>query len=350
MVDGNFQSDDPWAQDRVPLYERIISVIFHLNQPTYITLLFTAIFYIIISTYYISFFNRLSLPFYVLNLPLAFYLNAGFYILKIIIFILLIIPTIYLICKFFNNLFVTSIRLNTVLSMTILKRQTFFLRLLEKMLYPYRYTNRRYNNKKFVEFDWKQLIWALIKSFSLYLIVIVAVSVDILLFNYYFPRLPTSVLEEINLLSGKIWTYYILVGFIYIFFIASVLGAAFLDPIIKILDHKKIHALLFIFSSITFLFVITYIPYSIGTYSAEDLITGEADHFEVSSIYLENKSIALPNTTYILIMQSNGNYYLSEKKINAKDCPNIVYILPEKQIQRATIKWINSSRSSNIAL
>jgi hypothetical protein len=82
MVDGNFRSDDPWAEDRVPLYERIISVLFYLNQPTYITLLFTAIFYIIIATYYISFFNRLSLPFIALNLPLTFYLSAGFYVLR----------------------------------------------------------------------------------------------------------------------------------------------------------------------------------------------------------------------------------------------------------------------------
>ena len=73
-------NDDPWEKD-IEIYEKIASFI---AQPTYLPILITALFYLIISNYYINYFNRLSLPFYTLNLPLTFYLFAGWQLLNVI--------------------------------------------------------------------------------------------------------------------------------------------------------------------------------------------------------------------------------------------------------------------------
>jgi hypothetical protein len=83
------RSDDPWAESDDLSHKKVESILSHLNQPTYITLLFTIIFYIITSTYFVNYFDRLALPFHTLNLPLTFYLNAGQNILKALVYIVL---------------------------------------------------------------------------------------------------------------------------------------------------------------------------------------------------------------------------------------------------------------------
>lgn len=62
-----------------------------LANSTFITLSISVMFYIIIASYYINFFNRLSLPFSLLELPFSFYLNAGYNLLGIIFYILCIL-------------------------------------------------------------------------------------------------------------------------------------------------------------------------------------------------------------------------------------------------------------------
>jgi hypothetical protein len=54
-------------------------------DPTFVLAFGTAIFYIIISEYYVSYFQRLSIPFQTLDLPLTFYLSAGKDFLYVII-------------------------------------------------------------------------------------------------------------------------------------------------------------------------------------------------------------------------------------------------------------------------
>jgi len=49
----------------------------YIAQPAIFALITTALFYMIITTYYINYFNRFSLPFFTLNLPLNFYLDAA---------------------------------------------------------------------------------------------------------------------------------------------------------------------------------------------------------------------------------------------------------------------------------
>ncbi len=103
----DLQSDDPWAEDNDPPLKKVGLIISYLNQPTYITLLITIIFYVIISTYFINYFDRLALPFYTLNLPLSFYLDAGYNILKVsLLFVLetvMIFTALYMYFSFIKN-------------------------------------------------------------------------------------------------------------------------------------------------------------------------------------------------------------------------------------------------------
>jgi hypothetical protein len=88
---------DPWDDDgdeNPDLFEKIISVV---NQPAYVVVMITAILYMAITSYYVSYFERLSIPFNILNVPFTFYLNAGRNILIIIILLIFALTPLILI-------------------------------------------------------------------------------------------------------------------------------------------------------------------------------------------------------------------------------------------------------------
>ena len=83
------RSDDPWAKER----EKKESVWFsraslsnHMDSVIMLSLI-SSIFYIFITSYYISYFHRLSIQFYTLDLPLTFYLYAAKQLLIFIFFL-----------------------------------------------------------------------------------------------------------------------------------------------------------------------------------------------------------------------------------------------------------------------
>lgn len=67
---------DPWPKDD-PLKDIADKILPWMSQPVIIVVLFSVMFYLIISFYYFSYFKRLSVPFFILNLPITFYQDAG---------------------------------------------------------------------------------------------------------------------------------------------------------------------------------------------------------------------------------------------------------------------------------
>lgn len=108
------RSDDPWdkekednlgeneKKEKKKHWSSQIRLSNHA-EPTIIIALISAIFYIFISDYYISYFNRLSIPFYTLDLPLSFYLYAANQILFSSFFLILILYIVDTALKFEKN-------------------------------------------------------------------------------------------------------------------------------------------------------------------------------------------------------------------------------------------------------
>ncbi|MCX6679574.1 MAG: hypothetical protein NTX42_04295 [Methanothrix sp.] len=297
------------------VFEALISALKYLNQPVFITLLLTSIFYIVVSIYYISFFNRLSLPFYTLNLPLSFYLSAGNDILNIILFIFLALPVGYLLFQYVKYYFYSII----ILSIFILDKIWKVFSLKSSILSSVR----------------EKIGISGIKAFKLFLLydilTVIALIVIINFVDSNFPRIATR-LNPYN-------QFLIFNGII----IATTIFAFILIISFPKIYNKRVYYFLFCASLfIISLLLITTIPSKFGYDAAEDVINGRGDRFEMNSISTENNMID-PNASFILIMQCNGNYYLIKKDvINFSDTPNL-YIIPEKQLRMAKTKWISGT-------
>lgn len=99
------RSDDPWDEEKedYPIdnkkererpfwYNKII--LSNLSEPAIMIAFITATFYIFISSYYISYFQRLSISFHALDLPFTFYLKAGNSILYVLYYLILLATSI----------------------------------------------------------------------------------------------------------------------------------------------------------------------------------------------------------------------------------------------------------------
>lgn len=73
------------------------------SDSTYFIAIFTAVFYMVVSGYYVSYFNRLSLPLYTLDLPFSFYLFATNSILFILFTLFTIAFSIYIAHSMFKE-------------------------------------------------------------------------------------------------------------------------------------------------------------------------------------------------------------------------------------------------------
>ena len=85
------RSDNPWDEEKEDQKKTWVGKIkfSNLAEPTIFGAITTAFFYILISGYYDSYFKRLSIPFYSLDLPFTFYLYSAHWILYFIYYILL---------------------------------------------------------------------------------------------------------------------------------------------------------------------------------------------------------------------------------------------------------------------
>jgi hypothetical protein len=121
------RSDDPWdiekeddqgerEKEKKPWFKKISSP--NLTEPTIMIAFVTAMFYVVISGYYISYFKRLSIPFDMLDLSLTFYLNAGNGILYVLNY-LIVLATLIGISKIAIELYKKGTRDNEFLFMTV---------------------------------------------------------------------------------------------------------------------------------------------------------------------------------------------------------------------------------------
>jgi hypothetical protein len=236
---------------------RILSFI---TQPVIFPLIITALFYIIVANYYISFFNRLSLPFFSLNLPLTFYLNSGFLIISFIMFASIIFILIY----------------NTYLM------------------------------RKFGLISGRRRLISIFMIILAFIITQFFVYVDI--FNKGFPIIILSV----------------------------VLTVSFLAIMLKsVTKEEKLPTRAYMIIAVILFCLVIILPPSLGLYSADCLIKGNSDNFEVQ-LSLKDKNISIPNNTFILVSQSNGNYYLVEKMDQMPELVKL-YVIPESNIKMISI-------------
>lgn len=99
------KSDDPWAREREEkenIWSKITNMSNHIDSVIILSLI-SCLFYVFITSYYISYFQRLSISFYILDLPLTFYLYAAKQLLVCIFFIISIYYIIDTIVIFDKN-------------------------------------------------------------------------------------------------------------------------------------------------------------------------------------------------------------------------------------------------------
>ena len=99
---------------------------------------------------------------------------------------------------------------------------------------------------------------------------------------------------------------------------------------IYIKNKKKIAGILIIVAFIYFIIVPTYL----ADINADKLINGDSARFELE---INTKNVSLTNTTFILILQNNGNYYLIEKSALGNKSAKL-YVIPEKEINMIIMK------------
>ena len=116
--------------------------------------------------------------------------------------------------------------------------------------------------------------------------------------------------------------------FIFISLMAFILGIIILY---KRQLFSKWYSLILI---VMILFSFISFPALLGNDAANKLIKGSLNNFEVQ-IHMKNQSINIPNSTFILVSQSNGNYYLVEKR---NPVPEVVklYVIPQSEISMIT--------------
>ncbi|OPY55085.1 MAG: hypothetical protein A4E48_00155 [Methanosaeta sp. PtaU1.Bin060] len=237
-----------------------------MTEPTIIIALVTSIFYTSISGYYIAYFKRLSIPFYTLDLPFTFYLNAGNGILYALYYLIILVS------------------LGGSLEIAV----------------------KMYKNGKF---DRRDLFW-FISGLCIFAL--------LLLFIFNFVK--------------------------NIFFILFVLLMTihFYDFIYKKYRNKNYETL-----TVQNLFIVAFIicisiPSYLGTINADKLIGGDAGSLEVK-LDLDNKSPDLLNKTLILVVHSDGKYYLVEKNKSIPKEPNL-YIIPDHQIKSIVVKPVKEGQ------
>lgn len=307
-------SDDPWANE-IKIDDSITKkVITFINQPTYLTILLTVLFYIIVSSYYVNYFNRLSIPFNALNLPFTFYLESGYNLLLVIIFFILIV-----IISLISLSMLAESKKEAVYS---LKRIQYYRNLFK--LHTKRSIRKLLIFASFSEFT--NLVSPIIIGIGA-LAFLMAFFIIFSAWAYFF--LPQQSFKEWIFLTISIATL-IIYPITIKFFTKHDTGHYIFG--IKLYISKFL-ILLYLFIII---FSIHDIPSIMGINAAEDLIRGEGSYSEVQ-LYLKDQNISLSNKTLIFITQCNGNYYLVEKS-NPVPKTAKMYIVSEKEVKMLLIE------------
>ncbi len=256
------RSDDPWANEREgkkPWFSKIS--LSNLAEPAIIVAIITTFFYIFISGYYDSYFQRLSIPFYILDLPFTFYLYSAHWMLYILYYVISLIILI------------------DILKMGL----------------------RVYRTAKGPKYD------------------IIIVYISAILLTVYTLTYITNLIKNV-----------ITILFIVVF-------SCFWIWTLKDLYKKgEINQGLIVSIIIVFLVVSTTVPTLLGRISAENLIKGGKDSFEVK-LDMKNENSDLLNRTLILVTHSNYKYYLVEKNESVPKKVKL-FIIPDDQIKMIVVE------------
>lgn len=261
------QKRDPSEKNLLAYYDKIISFI---TQPISVPIIITAAFYLIIANYYVNFFERLSLPFFTLNLPLDFYLNAGYYLLR-----------------FFTDLIILVVFVLTIY-----------------YVYLIFWVNSEDKYDKYF--------------FVLALVALVCAPI------YFLKAIPISEILDFQTTIA---------------FLLVILGILHWQQYVKKTetepDKTNAEKIIFIFIFFCVAFTFTYLPQSLGTHAADRLIRGDSANWE-AQLHVKDKNISIPNSTLILIVQCNGNYYLAQK---SNPVPEVIklFVIPEDEISMITL-------------
>jgi len=92
--------------------------------------------------------------------------------------------------------------------------------------------------------------------------------------------------------------------------------------------------------SIIFLCISLALSSNLGVTHAIHLIEGDGDNtFSINFTWKENPSTEIEGKELILIIHSEGKYYVIEKQKPAPEFPE-VYIIPDEQVEFAVVKKI----------
>lgn len=302
-------SDDPWANEINTDDSITKKVITFISQPAYLTILLTAIFYLIIANYYVNYFGRLSIPFNVLNLPFTFYLESGYNFL-VIIFLITITGAFFLMALGALALYKKDIAYSL--------KSIRYTRILFKL-----HTKRSIRKSLiFISFsEFTDLVLTIITG-----VLILAISIIAALSSYEWVRffLPQQ--------SFKDWVF---LNFLIAMLIITPIIIKYIAKNDYLFDIKLSKLFIFMYLFLILLSV-EYIPSTMGVSAAEDLIRGDGLYSE-AQLYLKDQNINLSNKTLIFITQCNGNYYLVEKS-NPVPKTAKLYIVSEKEVKMLLIE------------
>jgi hypothetical protein len=261
----------------------------------------SSVFYLIWGSYYINYYNILSLPFFTLDFPFTFILNAVY--------------------VFFYHIY------NLILLVFILSL-TYFI--LDRIYDSYKGSYSKDPKKK------KYPLWDWFKNPYLWLYIFIVVALLYLSSNSL--PFPLNILIFLSLIYA-----------ILIFVTEDLWGRKYFDEKkFRIWDLTVLW--LFIISFSIIFLLITPASY-LGAFAAENLINGESDHFEIE-FSIKDENISIPNGASILILHKNGYYYLVERrnktlipKSNLAS-PTKLYAIPESSVKNVSIRYYDENEWS----
>lgn len=290
----------PNEPDSIDLWEkkRSISELFHLHrlsEPLILITILSVCFYILSYGYYQGFFERLSLPFIGLDLPLTFYLSIGFGATGIIVIGIIYIYFIYLLL------------------------------------------NGR-NKEEISPRDKKEFYKILIIS-----IIFISVAV-----------ISRSILIHCSEFSTEFFAIIcrfidvMIYSFVWVVLITATILIIFRNPKFAI-DLETIKGMVILFSPIFVILILFAITYVLGFASAGNLIEGNTGCLSIQFDYKNNNNTTSKDPL-ILVLYHNERYYAVEKNTPAP-LRATLHIISDRDVKSVTIQAIENDKnlSQNLA-
>ena len=313
LGDSNSKEGDKTPEDFSTKYITN-KIIFYIKKLPVLVVI-SSLFYLVLANYYISYYNTLSFPFFTLDFPLTFVLNAGyvflsflFYLFMYIIIGFLLYRIFHRINEFFNNkdsdttdYIVLSCIFIAIISFLYFSfmfpfpvNLIIFLSIIIGIRIIDSFKEKYFNKMVFQEAT--HSVWDWFKNPPMWIFIFVVVY--LLNLGLRFFSFPLNILIILSIINATL-----------IFITQDLLKKKFGTSF----TIKNLTPLKLLYVCLLIIILLSIPANYLGKEAAENLIKGESGYFQIQ-FDIKDENISVPNGTLILISQINGYYYFSGKR------------------------------------